>query len=662
MGRAGSRSKARRRQRRRSTALPRSGPKSSAATEKATGWRAFLATEHVAVALICLAPAAIVPGGENRFVFAKVALAAAAVGTAFLTSRTANLPRSVTWLVVAGLLIATAAAAFSSKPFLALVGRAPRYEGIPMLVLYAGCAWAGARLLTQGVDRDTSSLVRVSFLCLSVVSLIIALIAVLETLGLRPLSASVARPGSLLGNASDEGALGVILAGVLGWAALRGAGRLVASGALASCLLVGLSASRAALLGLGVVATVLAVAAPRGQRYVIGAAVSLLAVLTLAAPASRARVAGTSPLATATAHGRILLWEESAALIARHPLLGVGPGGFIDSITREHDLAWQREVGPANPPDSPHDWILQAASSGGIPLLLVALGLSGTVVVAGSEAVAKARRDPASPDLQWKVGAFAGVAGYGVALLFGFTTPGTTPLAAFLAGAALGVPAVQRELRPAVARRYFLKVSAIVVPVAAYVMAAVAICGAGAEIALRVGLDNAANSELTRADVGFRDAHDLRPWDPAISQIAGHAMVTFAGLAPAGSADRHLALKLASPWIAAEVKGLHGNEQARVDEASQLELEGDFEQAAQWFEAALRNDPDNPALLLRLGVVRAEQGQLVGATAIFMRTAYIDPTSPDPWKDLAIVFQQQGNRGAAAKASARALRLEKGLP
>lgn len=662
MGRAGSRSKVRRRQRRRSTAFPRSRLKSSAATEKATGWRAFLATEHVAVVLICLAPAAIVPGGENRFVFAKVAFAAAAVGTAFLARRTAILPRSVTWLVVAGLLIATAAAALSSDPLVALIGRAPRYEGVPMLVLYAGCAWAGARLLSQGVDRDTSSLVRVTLLSLSVASLIIALIAVLETFGLRPLSSSVGRPGSLLGNASDEGALGVILAGVLGWAALRGAGRLVASGAVASCLLVGLSASRAALLGLAVVATVLAVAAPRGQRYVIGAAVFLLAVLTLAAPVSRARVAGTSPLATATAHGRILLWKESTALIARHPLLGVGPGGFIDSITREHDLAWQREVGPANPPDSPHDWILQAASSGGIPLLLVALGLAGTVVVAGSEAVTNARREPASPDLQWKTGVFAGVAGYGVALLFGFTTPGTTPLAAFLGGAALGVPVVQLELRPAVEWRWFVKVSAIVIPVAAYVMTALAICGAGAEIALRAGLDNAAKSQLIRADAEFRDARDLRPWDPAISQTAGHAMVTLAELAPSGSPDQHRALDLASPWISAEVRGLHGNEQARVDEASQLELEGDFEQAAQWFEAALRNDPDNPALLLRLGVVQAEQGQLAGAAATFIRTAHIDPSSPDPWKDLAIVYQQQGNRSAAAKASARALGLEKGLP
>ncbi|MHB1536515.1 MAG: O-antigen ligase family protein, partial [Acidimicrobiales bacterium] len=324
--------------------------------------------DRVALALLCVAPAMIVPGGENRFVFAKVATNAAGVALAACAAGRGRLPRPVLALLGIGAALALIAGVVSAEPAVALIGRAPRFEGLPMLALYAGAGWAGARLLGPAPPAGLS---RVLVRSLCVVAVAVAVLAVLETAGLRPLSSNVSRPGSLLGNASDQGALGVLLVGALGWAALAESDAFALTGLVAAGLAVALSASRAALLGALVTAAVLALASRGRRRLAVGAAVGALVVVTLAVPATRVRVSGTSPLAAATVRGRILLWEETLALIGHHPVLGVGPGNFLDAITVEHNLAWQREVGPANPPDSPHNWVLQVAAAGGLGLLAV---------------------------------------------------------------------------------------------------------------------------------------------------------------------------------------------------------------------------------------------------------------------------------------------------
>ena len=76
-----------------------------------------------------------------------------------------------------------------------------------------------------------------------------ALLTLAETLGLRPLESDVSRPGALLGNASDQGAWGVLALGPLLAAALRAPSRTAIGGSVAAATVVVLSGSRGALLG-----------------------------------------------------------------------------------------------------------------------------------------------------------------------------------------------------------------------------------------------------------------------------------------------------------------------------------------------------------------------------------------------------------------------------
>ena len=327
------------------------------------------------MALFALAPVVVIPEAENRFVFGKVACTAAGLAAATAVAGRGRLARLPVWLLAAGSALLVVAILASPEPLQGLVGRAPRYEGLPMMGLYLGAGWAGAHLLGPAPPPPT---VRTLTWALTLTAVAVALIAVLETAGLRPLASDVARPGSLLGNASDEGALGVLLTGALGWPALSRRDPVTTVGAGAAAVVVALSASRAALAGLVVVVLLLAMASRTRSRVLLGAALAAVVVLVLLAPESRARVTGTSPLATATTQGRTLLWEESLGLLAHHPILGTGPDNYLDSITVEHNLRWQLDVGPANPPDSPHDWVLQAADDGGIGLAGLALGHRGS--------------------------------------------------------------------------------------------------------------------------------------------------------------------------------------------------------------------------------------------------------------------------------------------
>jgi O-antigen ligase len=186
-----------------------------------------------------------------------------------------------------------------------------------------------------------------------------------------------------------------------------------------------------------VIAAVLLALLERRHRLAIVLGVVVLAGGTIALPQTRTRLFETSPHSAESVTGHLLLATETARLVASHPLLGVGPSGFVDAIPAEHDQRWDREIGSANPPDSPENWLLQVASSGGIPLLAIALALT-TIVI--RRALRSVRIAPTTQTRAELVGLLGGLAGYAVTLLFHFTSPGTTPLAALFAGALVAAP------------------------------------------------------------------------------------------------------------------------------------------------------------------------------------------------------------------------------
>ena len=141
------------------------------------------------------------------------------------------------------------------------------------------------------------------------------------------------------------------------------------------------SGSRAALLALVagiVVATVLATGGRR-MRVAIGAgAIGSVAVLALRLPTMGPRLLGFSPLAGDTIGDRIVIWSETLRVAAAHPVLGVGPSGFLDAVAAVHDFRWFTSAGDTSVLDSPHDVLLQALAIGG-PLAL--LGLLAVLVI-----------------------------------------------------------------------------------------------------------------------------------------------------------------------------------------------------------------------------------------------------------------------------------------
>jgi hypothetical protein len=467
----------------------------------------------------------------------------------------------------------------------------------------------------------------------------VALVAILEAAGLRPLSSNVARPGSLLGNASDEGAFAILAVGPLVAIGRSRRDPLVWLGAGAGAVTAVLSASRGALVGLVVVAVVLALARrDRVTRGVLAAGVATLAILVLILPQVRHRALGESSLAGHTTSGRVLLWQETIHLIADRPLIGVGPSGFEDAVVAQHDRHWQRVVGPADPPDSPHDWVLQAATTGGIPLALLAVA-GAAYVARRSRLAVVAEREVRAPPLA--AGLAAGLCGYLVALLVHLTAPGPTVVAAVFAGALVAESATAGSER---------RTARFAIPGVAAVLAVFQLVSAIAEIPLRTAVVDVTDGNLAGAKSSFDTAKLLRPWDVEIPLAAGHA---FAAVSLAGDEG---APAYGRPWLDDALRRVPTSEQAREDLAVVEAASGDLGGAQRLLDEAITRDRFNPELLLRRGVVEAQQHSFAAAERDLLDAAGIANRSPQPWQDLATLYTLERRSADAQRAQAEAVR------
>ncbi|HVX68984.1 MAG TPA: O-antigen ligase family protein [Mycobacteriales bacterium] len=466
------------------------------------------------------------------------------------------------------------------------------------------------------------------------------LFAILEAAGLRPLSTNVSRPGSLMGNASDEGALGVLCFAPLFASAVKCRGVAVSAGAAAAALTTVLSASRGALVAL--VAEVVIIAVVLGGRRVIAvcaASMVLLTGLTFAVPATRHRVLGNSALAHHTVTGRELLWRETLTLDASHLPLGVGPSNYKTAIVREHNREWQQKVGPQNPPDSPHSLPLQALSAGGVPLLLVLLALSGLVLwTGGREAWRERGKTP-----PFEVGVLVALIGYGLCSMVGITSPGPTVLASVFLGISLSA-------RTTVAPRR--QIGELVIGSALLAITAVFLLAAIAEIPLRHAILQVSQGNAAEAASDFAAARVLRPWDLDLPDLAAHAFITY-GINARDAAS----ISEGAKWLDRVPSTIGRDEQVELDRASLAEAHGDFAAAERRLTMLLAHDQDNPAILLQRGIVRAESGDTAGAETDFLFTTAVVPRDPGPWQNLATVYRTEGRIDDARRASAHAREL-----
>jgi len=570
----------------------------------------------IALWLAVLSVAAFWPGALDRWVLPKIlVLGVAALIAVFVIPR-GRLPRGVVITLGLGVVVLTVAALAGETPLASVLGTWPRFEGLVTGGGYLLALWLGARLLGSG-DRTALELP------IAALSLLVGALSLVEALGLRPLATNLARPGSLLGNATDQGAVGAVCVVLLLLPVWRAAGWrrvILGAGIVAGLATVIASGSRAALLAL--LLGVVTVAITQGRRAYLpaGILVAVTTVVALVAPSIGPRILGTSTLSSATVSDRLLIWGETLSVAAQHPLVGVGPSGYADAIVAAHDAAWFSTVGQDSLLDSPHNVLLQALAIGG-PLLLAAAIVLAVFLV---RAAVRQRGD-------FVVGAVAGIGVLTIVLLTHVSSPSTLTLLLLLAGAIVAVPA-GRRLR------------SVTAAIIAAWLALVSVTLAG-EVALGAAVEA---SDLPTASSSFEAAAALRPWDTGTPRIAAETFTAQAD-AGVGEATPH-ALEWSRRALAASPTSVPAA-QALITAAL---ASGELDLATSTAEdfAVLR--PNHPWLQARLGAIHILNGDLDAAEEPLLRATELDPTWADPWLTLAYLYDQRGDTAAADDAQARA--------
>lgn len=542
---------------------------------------------QIAIWLMTFSVLAWIPGGFSRFVAAKLLVTVIACALSATVRGQHRLPRQVSGLFTAGLVLVAIAALAGETPVASLLGRWPRYEGLPVLGVYAAAAWSGARLLSTRARWD------VLLSAVAAMACVLGACSALAAIGWSPAGSSdVLRDGSLLGNATDQGLIGMVAVALLArpaWESLR---ELHLFGLAGGALTVVLSGSRASILLTVVVLVGLALAERRRLLRPALVGVGVVVVASLALAPARERLANTHTL-----RGRWLEWEMAGRAATDHLGLGIGPSRFVDVVGRYETPAWTTWAGQGIALDSPHNWPLQVLLAGGLPLLLCALAL--VVVTARTATMHLRRRSELA-------GAYAAVLAYGVAMLANFTSPLSTCLAAFLAGALVAVPrdAAAPE-RPSV--RWATLGSAVVAS-----LALLAICVS--EVLLQRGLEQTAQERPSAALDSFDAALALRPGDYDARMIAAQGMTAVASAtADPDAADDAAELARRS------LSGTPDTYESRVALGVAQMTRGEYDDARHSLDRAIEGFPRRSRAYVQRAVLRAGLGDVPGARSDLRR-------------------------------------------
>ena len=216
----------------------------------------------------------------------------------------------------------------------------------------------------------------------------------------------------------------------------RGARAFDLAVALAGALAMALTLTRGAYLGLavGIVAVLLA---GRPRLAILAPLAIALFVVLMPLPV-RDRLASATNPRDVTLNDRIAMWKAGRAMIADHPLFGVGPGRVKPLYPR------YRVAGFITPnPGHLHNNLVMIAAETGIPSLLAYLAFVGAFFVGALRVVRRAPRgDPARAVALGAIGAMAALFSAGmfeynfgdVEVLMATLVVATLPFAAARAG------------------------------------------------------------------------------------------------------------------------------------------------------------------------------------------------------------------------------------
>jgi len=620
----------------------------------------------VAILLAVLASVVFLPGGLNRWVLPKDAVMASAALLATFVVPAGRLPRWLLAVLAAAGLLLVVAALSSSEPAAQLLGRFPRYEGLVSLPVYAAALWAGARLFGPGSDPGRrKALTQAAALA----AVLLGSVASLEATGLRPIPSDLTRPGSLTGNATDQGVLALLLLAIVLLPVVRyvfpdpqapGKKRrrpktidvefpwLAALGLVFAVIAVVTSSSRTVLAGAVVILVVVSAAEAlrarrQGTRMLSRVLTALGALIVLVGSAIAVPLTRTRLLSESQAiEDRTTIWRQAVKVLLQHPFLGVGPSGFVDSVPRVEGADWYPSSGSAPVLDSPHNWILQAVVAGGPILALAAVATATVVLVIGYRRWSLSLRSRGYATADSSLSFTAGLAAFAVVLLTGFTAPSTAIPAAMFAGALVAVPSAVKAPPPVA------WVALRTLAVGAWVVAL--FVGTFSEIPLAEATTAAAANDVASAEADFDVAIALRPWDPDAEGIAAQ---TFARMADAGVAS---AAEPAVQHARAALARTPHSVTAQVALIVGLQNSGDDHEALVAATSLARHVPHDPDVQLRLANAQWAAGERSVSIATLRRVTAMIPDDPRPWAALEAAYRSEGNIGAADEAADEASR------
>ena len=567
---------------------------------------------HAAIVCAVLATVAFLPGAMDRWTFPKLTLAAIAALLAAFGPSTGRIPRSIAVLIAVACSVLAAAAVLGGSPLAQFLGRWPRYEGAVSISVYIAMIWAGARLLGPLVHRRALD---TFYEALSWATVAIAALATCEALGWDPLPSDLTRPGSLLGNASDEGSVALMAAVVLGVPVFLSSSMepdqrprrigLIRLGLGAAIVSVILSASRTAeAILLLVVLAGITIAVVRGVRtrgsfraaIATGVVLLLTVALAFAVPLTRDRLVGAAPNAQSLTAGRGVIWGAAMNLVAQHPLLGVGPNGFVDAFPGYQTVDVVKATGVGVTVDSPHNAELQVLAAGGVLLAAVAVALAVLVVVHAGRALTAMPPMGGSNVFRW--GAAVSLVAYVLTLQTTFTAPANAILPMFLLGAVVAAPPGEDAQPPGPGRG-----RSIGMRVGFGALTVVLLAASAAEIPLQNALVAAGGGDLPRTLAAYDAARALRPWDGDVTVIEAQTLTQLASNRVGGAAAAAVAVSQSAvrtfPHSVLALKAL----------SAALEFEGRESDALRAASTLNRLAPHDPEVAARIREIRHVMNQ-----------------------------------------------------
>lgn len=537
-------------------------------------------------------------------------------------------PRAIRGLGLALLAWLALAAAVGVDPLHAWLGHPQRHLGVVAWVVLVLAFRVGTVMCRPPALRVLGRGVMVSLV-------VVGAGAALELAGWSVAGAATApfgtRVSGLLGQPAYLGAASVLLVPVALGAAARERGAWQAVGIVAAALgtlAVVASQTRGAWLGLLAAAAIAwpAVRSRLGRRRAAaaaGAAAAAVLVVALLTPLG-GRAFGAFDLdgGSGSGRGRLDEWRVAAAVVADHPLVGVGPEGYRIAATEHLDGEYARRYGRTVVVDRAHDGVLDVAAAGGVPAAVLYVALTGVVLVSA----VRARREANLV----VVGAAAALVGYAVQQLVLFPVAEVDPIAWLLAGVVVGAGAARPGPRAASTgtgsgrwSTRFLRAGALAAAIALLVLGALDVA---ADRHLATAAREQASGDHLAALAAADAATALRP-DSIDTWLAA------AGIAAAGESlvdvdaaldrvDAGLARSPLDPALADRRSGL------LVERGLRSQLTSDLDAAQQAVDARLAVDGANPAHHRRLGLMLLARGDVAPAVNSLERTLELDPDDP----------------------------------